>query len=168
MASLRWGAWLEVLRGFIIIGHHLNDIRHVVDTVFMADTAIKMQEMLEKAVKKTENEGLTIKYKKTECMVIRNSNSSTFECYYVTRWPKIENLLGYLLLRSMRKQYTGQNWLCSSGCCKFSLKSCFRILENANPRQKLKQAVWVNYMCVAIGRCRHFRLWQLWLVFELW
>lgn len=56
---------LEILSGFIIDGHNLDNIRHSDDTVLIAEMEKKLQNLLQKVVKESEKKGLSINYKKT-------------------------------------------------------------------------------------------------------
>lgn len=51
---------LDVLPGFIIVSHNLK-IRYADDTVVIADTEKKLQELLQKEIKENEKKGLNIK-----------------------------------------------------------------------------------------------------------
>lgn len=70
---------LEVLPGFIIGGHNLKNIRYTDDTVLIADTERKLQNLLQKVAKESEKKGLSIK--KTECMVLSKIIS---ECWTIS------------------------------------------------------------------------------------
>ncbi len=88
---------LEILPGFIIGGHNLNNIRYADDTVLIADTEKKLQNLLQKVAKESEKKGLSINYKKTECMVISKRMS-----------PKCDLKVGDTRIKQTLKfKYTG-------------------------------------------------------------
>jgi len=61
---------ISTLQGFLIGGHNLNNLRYADDTVLIAESEEKLQEILDKVVEASEKKGLTINCRKTECMVI--------------------------------------------------------------------------------------------------
>lgn len=69
---------MEILRGFITVGHDLNNIRFAGDIVFMAETERK-QEDLEKLLKESRKKGLKINCKKTERVDVTDRKSPTDE-----------------------------------------------------------------------------------------
>ena len=56
--------------GIRIGGENINNIRYADDTVLVADSEEKIQEMLDRIKEESERRGLNINAKKTECMVI--------------------------------------------------------------------------------------------------
>ena len=60
-----------------INGENINNIRYADDTVLIADSEENLQRLLDITIEKSEEMGLTLNVKKTECMVIsKKSNSS--------------------------------------------------------------------------------------------
>ena len=63
--------------GVKINGENINNIRYADDTVLIADSEENLQRLLDITIEKSEEIGLTLNVKKTECMVIsKKSNSS--------------------------------------------------------------------------------------------
>ena len=68
---------LENYPGVKINGENTNNIRYADDTVLIADSEENLQRLLDITIEKSEEMGLTLNVKKTECMVIsKKSNSS--------------------------------------------------------------------------------------------
>ena len=61
---------LEPLRGISIGGYNINNIRYADDTTLIADSEENLQDLLDTVVNKSEEKGLSINIKKTECMVM--------------------------------------------------------------------------------------------------
>ena len=53
-----------------INGENINNIRYADDTVLIADSEENLQRLLDITIEKSEEMGLTLNVKKTECMVI--------------------------------------------------------------------------------------------------
>lgn len=66
---------LEVLPGFTISGHNLNNIRYADNIVLLSKK--KLQIILDTIIKKSEKEKLTINCQKIEYMVISKVDSQT-------------------------------------------------------------------------------------------
>ena len=64
--------------GVKINGENINNIRYADDTVLIADSEENLQRLLDITIEKSEEMGLTLNVKKTECMVVskKKSNSS--------------------------------------------------------------------------------------------
>ena len=60
----------EDQKGFIIGGQNINNLRYADDTVLIAKSEKRLQDLLDKVVEESKKKGLTINYKKTECMVV--------------------------------------------------------------------------------------------------
>ena len=68
---------LEIYPGVKINGENINNIRYADDAVLIADSEENLQRLLDITIEKSEEMGLTLNVKKTECMVIsKKSNSS--------------------------------------------------------------------------------------------
>ena len=61
---------LENYPGVKINGENINNIRYADDTVLIADSEENVQRLLDITIEKSEEMGLTLNVKKTECMVI--------------------------------------------------------------------------------------------------
>ena len=61
---------LENYPGVKINGENINNIRYADDTVLIADSEENLQRLLDITIEKSEEMGLTLNVKKTECMVI--------------------------------------------------------------------------------------------------
>ena len=64
------------LQGLIIGGHNVNNLRSADDTALIAGSDGKLQEILDKIVEVSANNGLSINCKKTECMVISKEKTA--------------------------------------------------------------------------------------------
>jgi len=56
---------LDGMPGFVIGGHNVNNIRYADDTVLLAESQEKLQDLLDKVVDTSRKKGLTINCKKT-------------------------------------------------------------------------------------------------------
>jgi len=70
---------LDGMPGFVIGGHNVNNIRYADDTVLLAESQEKLQDLLDKVVDASRKKGLTINCKKTECMVVSKRTSPPCE-----------------------------------------------------------------------------------------
>ena len=61
---------LENYPGVKMNGENINNIRYADDTVLIADSEENLQSLLDITIEKSEEMGLTLNVKKTECMVI--------------------------------------------------------------------------------------------------
>ena len=61
---------LENYPGVKINGENINNIRYADDTVLIADSEENLQRLLDITIEKSDEMGLTLNVKKTECMVI--------------------------------------------------------------------------------------------------
>lgn len=59
----------------IIHGHNLSNMRCPNDFALMADSEIKLRELVDKLVKECKRKGLSITCKKTKCMVSSKRDS---------------------------------------------------------------------------------------------
>ena len=66
---------LEDLKGFIIGGQNIYNLRYADGTVLIAKSEKKLPDMWDKVVEESKKKGLTIKCKKTECMVVSKRES---------------------------------------------------------------------------------------------
>ncbi|MGX9987587.1 reverse transcriptase domain-containing protein [Soonwooa purpurea] len=111
---------LEDLPGFIIGGHNLNNIRYADDTVLIADTEKKLQELLQKVAKESAGKGLSINYKKTECMVI--SKKTNQKCTLQVGNTRIKQVQKFKYLGSV---------LTEDGKCDAEIKTRIGLARNA-------------------------------------
>ena len=58
------------LKGFIIGGQNINNLRHADDIVLITKSGKEQQDLLDKVGEERKKKGLTINCKKTECMVV--------------------------------------------------------------------------------------------------
>ena len=61
---------IEQHKGVNVGGHNLNNLRYADDTVLIADSEEKLQNILTTVTIESEKKGLQLNAKKTECMVI--------------------------------------------------------------------------------------------------
>ena len=61
---------IDEIEGIVIGGYNLNNLRYANDIVLIADSREKLQEMLDKIVRYSEEKGLSINLQKTECMTV--------------------------------------------------------------------------------------------------
>ena len=61
---------MDQQEGVKVGGHNINNLRYADDTVLIADTEEKLQVILQTVTKESENKGLQLNAKKTECMVV--------------------------------------------------------------------------------------------------
>lgn len=64
---------LEVLLGFIIRQHNLNNARYTDDTMLISETEIKLQKFRDKLVKEGWKKGLAISCKKIEKLLAKGA-----------------------------------------------------------------------------------------------
>ena len=67
---------IEEVKGIVVGGYNLNNLRYADDIVLIADSREKLQEMLDKIVQHSEERGLSINLQKTECMVVSKRESA--------------------------------------------------------------------------------------------
>ena len=60
---------LEQERG-LKVGHNITNILYADDTILIAESEKGLQRLLDVVVRESEKRGLSLTYKKTECMVI--------------------------------------------------------------------------------------------------
>ena len=65
---------IENLGGINVGGHIINNLRYADDTVLIADSEDKLQEILTTVAEESEKKGLQLNAKKTECMVVSKKN----------------------------------------------------------------------------------------------
>ena len=58
------------IKGIVVGGYNMNNVRYADDTTLIAESEEKLQDLLEKVRTESERKGLSINVKKTECMVI--------------------------------------------------------------------------------------------------
>lgn len=79
-APIKFSLYSEaILQAVIISGHYLNNIRYADVRVLIAETERKVQELLQKAVKENEQNGLDININKTKWMVTSKRKTKKFE-----------------------------------------------------------------------------------------
>ena len=61
---------IEQHEGITVGGYNINNLRYADDTVLIADSEEKLQDIIIIVTKESENKGLQLNAKKTECMVI--------------------------------------------------------------------------------------------------
>ena len=61
---------IEQHEGVKVGGHNINNLRYADDTVLIADSEEKLQNILSTVTFESENKGLQLNAKKTECMAI--------------------------------------------------------------------------------------------------
>ena len=67
---------IDEIEGIVIGGHNLNNLRYADDIVLITSFRKKLQEMLDKIVRYSEEKGLSINLQKTECMTISKRESA--------------------------------------------------------------------------------------------
>ena len=105
---------LENYPGVKINGENINNIRYADDTVLIADSEENLQRLLDKTIEKSEEMGLTLKVKKTECMVISKKAS---KCRKKPEQQSEQHLKNHELFRWLaccksvnRKRYCVKSW----------------------------------------------------------
>ena len=61
---------IKDLKGLVIGGYNMNNLRYADDTVLISDSRDQLQEILDKVVEESAKRGLSSNCKKTECMVV--------------------------------------------------------------------------------------------------
>ena len=61
---------IKDLKGLIIGGYNMNNIRYADDTVLISNSCEELKAVLDKVVTESEKRGLSINCKKTECMLV--------------------------------------------------------------------------------------------------
>ena len=92
---------LENYPGVKINGENINNIRYADDTVLIADSEENLQRLLDITIEKSEELGLTLNVKKTECMVI-SKKAIAPSCNLQSRGQQIKlvkkfKYLGYMI-----------------------------------------------------------------------
>ena len=92
---------LENYPGVKINGENINNIRYADDTVLIADSEENLQRLLDITIEKSEEMGLTLNVKKTECMVI-SKKAIIPSCNLQSRGQQIKlvkkfKYLGYMI-----------------------------------------------------------------------
>ena len=92
---------LENYPGVKINGENINNIRYADDTVLIADSEENLQRLLDITIEKSEEMGLTLNIKKTECMVI-SKKAIVPSCNLQSRGQQIKlvkkfKYLGYMI-----------------------------------------------------------------------
>ena len=92
---------LENYPGVKINGENINNIRYADDTVLIADSEENLQRLLDITIEKSEEMGLTLNVKKTECMVI-SKKAIAPSCNLQSRGQQIKlvkkfKYLGYMI-----------------------------------------------------------------------
>ena len=93
---------LENYPGVKINGENINNIRYADDTVLIADSKENLQRLLDMTIEKSEEMGLTLNVKKTECMVISKKAILVPSCNLQSRGQQIKlvkkfKYLGYMI-----------------------------------------------------------------------
>ena len=93
---------LENYPGVKINGENINNIRYADDTVLLADSEENLQRLLDITIEKSEEMGLTLNVKKTECMVISKKKAIAASCNLQSRGQQIIlvekfKYLGYMI-----------------------------------------------------------------------
>ena len=88
---------IEDMKGINIGGRNVNNLRYADDTALIADSERNLQNILNVVAKKSEQMGLMLNVKKTECMVIsRNDNTPSCNLDYKGELVKQVNQFIYL------------------------------------------------------------------------
>ena len=92
---------LENYPGVKINGENINNIRYADETVLIADSEENLQRLLDITIEKSEEMGLTLNVKKTECMVI-SKKAIAPSCNLQSRGQQIKlvkkfKYLGYMI-----------------------------------------------------------------------
>ena len=83
--------------GITVSGYNIDNLRYADDTVLIADSEEKLQDIIVTVTKETENKGLQLNAKKTECMVISKWPDTTI-CNASCKGQRIQqvNIFKYL------------------------------------------------------------------------
>ena len=107
---------LENYPGVKINGVNINNIRYADDTVLIADSEENLQRLLDITIEKSEEMGLTLNVKKTECMVI-SKKAIVPSCNLQSRGQQIKlvkkfKYLGYMITsdgKCLNKRHREEN-----------------------------------------------------------
>ncbi len=119
---------LEDLKGVHVGGRNVNNLRYADDTVLIAESQAKLQELLDKVVEESETKGLSINCKKTVCMVVSKKGS-----------PRCDLRIGDASIQQAEKfKYLG-SVITSDGRCDTEIKK--RIALAKDTFQKLEKVL---------------------------
>jgi len=104
---------LDGIGGLIVGGYTLNELRYADDIVPIAQSKVKLQEMLNIIDIHSEENGLSINLKKTECMVI-SKNRNVIDCGITLKGNSIKQVANF--------KYLG-TWITNDGKCDNEIKA---------------------------------------------
>ncbi len=87
------------LEGIKVGGVNINNLRYADDTVLLADSQDKLQAILDKVVTASEEKGLSLNVKKTECMVASKKKTAP-RCILHSKGEKIKEVSSFNYLGS--------------------------------------------------------------------
>ena len=125
---------LEQERGLKVGGHNITNIRYADDTILIAESEKDLQRLLDVVVRENDKRGLSLNYKKTECMVI--SKKGGIPCSLQINNNQIEqatsvNYLGTTITDDARGEQEIKRRIALA-------KSTFSKLENILKNKKMK------------------------------
>ena len=125
---------LEQERGLKVGGHNITNIRYADDTILIAESEKDLQRLLDVVVRESDKRGLSLNYKKTECMVI--SKKGGIPCSLKINNNQIEqatsiNYLGTTITDDARGEQEIKRRIALA-------KSTFSKLENILKNKKMK------------------------------
>ena len=139
---------IEELQGVKVGGRELNNLRYADDTVLIADSEQKLQSLLTTASVKSEEKGLQLNAKKTECMVVSkkpNAPTCNISCKGVEiKQVKTFKYLGYTITQDARSDSEVKKRIAMAKDTFCKMKSIFtnRNINSFTKIDTLKTYIW--------------------------
>ena len=127
---------IDTVEGFSVGGRNLNNVRYADDTVIVADSAEKLQELVRVLNEASEEKGLRINIAKTQCMVVSKRNEP-IECQVNINQEPIRKVEEFQYLGSV---------LTSDGRCTTEIKRRIGIAKTAF--RKMKNLLTNGRICI--------------------
>ena len=119
---------LAEMKGVHVGGKNINNFRYTDVTFLIAESQAQLQELLDRVVNASQEKGLTINCKKTECMVISKKES-----------PRCDLRIGDAHIKQVQKfNYLG-SVIKSDGRCDTEIKKCIGMAKDTF--QKLEKVL---------------------------
>ena len=112
---------IQHLDGITIGGTNINNIRYADDTALLATSENKLQELIDQVVFHSENYGIAINTKKTECVVITKSQSI----------PMRKIKIAGITLKQVEKFKYLESWITSDARCHKDVRTRIAISETS-------------------------------------
>ena len=127
---------IDTMGGFSVGGRNLNNVRYADDTVMVADSAEKLQELVNAVNEASEEKGLRINRAKTECMVVSKRNEP-IDCHVEIHQEPIKKVQEFQYLGSV---------LTSDARCTTEIKRRIGIAKTAF--RKMKNVLTNGRVCI--------------------